>query len=245
MTAIAILSAMFLAADCSATVSPRDGARSAPAERPSILEVLGLSAPAPRSAPPVEQPPLRLRKEWDARPAPWHPDQPKVRIVVHHTAELVSASTQALSGAESLAAAKAEMRRMQDVHTAPPIRMDDIAYHYVIDWEGRIWEGRPLWAEGAHTWQNNPGSVGVSLMGNFMKQRPTGAQLDALLALCDWLSSRYGISPYKILGHKDMPGNEDNECPGYHLHGEGGPQNPLRRIRLAVLARRQLEKKRL
>jgi hypothetical protein len=35
---------------------------------------------------------------------------------------------------------------------------DDIGYHYLVDWQGRILERRPLGLEGAHTESNNPGS---------------------------------------------------------------------------------------
>lgn len=197
-----------------------------------------LSAPA--------QPPIHLRKEWGALAASWDEDEPKVRVIVHHTGFLVTPEMTALSGAQALAAVKGQLQGIQQMHMKDPaFHMVDIAYHYLIDWEGGIWEGRPPWALGAHTYDNNPGSLGVCLLGNFTLQRPTRAQLAALLALTDWLTWKQGIPPQKIFGHRDMPGNQSDECPGYYLHADGGDQNPLRKVRLAILDKRQLAQRRI
>lgn len=43
----------------------------------------------------------------------------------------------------------------------------DIGYHYLIDRDGTVMEGRPLEKTGAHTKGRNKGSVGISLFGGF------------------------------------------------------------------------------
>ena len=43
----------------------------------------------------------------------------------------------------------------------------DVGYHYLIDRDGTVMEGRPLEKTGAHTKGRNKGSVGISLFGGF------------------------------------------------------------------------------
>ena len=53
----------------------------------------------------------------------------------------------------------------------------DIGYHYVIDRQGRIWEGRELSWKGAHAGnkQANENNVGIALIGNFENVEPPAA----------------------------------------------------------------------
>ncbi len=92
----------------------------------------------------------------------------------------------------------------------------DIGYHFLIDYSGRIWEGRPLSYQGAHAGneQLNRGNVGISLMGNFDEQRLNRNQADALASLIADLSSRYNLAPGSIVTHKEL---RSTDCPGRHL----------------------------
>jgi hypothetical protein len=94
----------------------------------------------------------------------------------------------------------------------------DIAYHFLIDSEGVIYEGRQLNVRGAHVQGFNTGSVGVVLLGNFNEEQPTQAQFESLADLVDYLRYTHGLR--YLAGHKDYPGQspDGTDCPGYHLY---------------------------
>lgn len=89
-----------------------------------------------------------------------------------------------------------------------------IGYHFVIYPNGDIYQGRPEWAVGAHAYQDaqhqaNTNGIGICLIGDFTKERPTEAQMKSLILLITYLRGLYGKKP--VIGHKDvMP----TQCPG-------------------------------
>jgi hypothetical protein len=90
----------------------------------------------------------------------------------------------------------------------------DIGYHFVIDAEGIIYEGRPITARGAHTGGRNTGTIGVVLLGNFEELEPTPAQLESLEELGRCLRDTYVLT--HLAGHRDFqPGV--TVCPGKNL----------------------------
>ena len=90
----------------------------------------------------------------------------------------------------------------------------DIAYNFVIDAAGQIYEGRTLTARGAHTGGHNTGTIGVVLLGNFEEIEATEAQLMALKRLVGCLASAYTVT--HLAGHRDFqPGV--TVCPGENL----------------------------
>jgi hypothetical protein len=90
----------------------------------------------------------------------------------------------------------------------------DIAYHFVIDEDGNIYEGRDIHARGAHTGGYNTGSVGVVLLGNFEVMHTTQSQLDSLKDLLIVLKQEYHVT--HLAGHRDFnPGV--TVCPGEYL----------------------------
>jgi hypothetical protein len=148
-------------------------------------------------------------------------DIPKLRIVVHHTAFFVTDAEKKLTGRASWDAAVAHAGRVQFLHRH--IRgWKFAAYHYMIDWEGRIFEGRPVDLLGAHTEHHNTGSIGVVLMGDFSKQRLTPAQAKSLKALLDWLMHTYEIPVKEIHGHYF---HKSTACPGTFLNGIWDPKS--------------------
>ena len=91
----------------------------------------------------------------------------------------------------------------------------DIGYHYLIDPDGRVYEGRRLKWQGAHaTGSNNIDNIGVCMIGNFAIERPTAAALNALDALLVDLRGKYGIPRSELHGHQHFT---NTECPGVHL----------------------------
>ena len=76
-----------------------------------------------------------------------------------------------------------------------------ISYHYLITPDGKVWRTRDLEDVGYHAgnWNVNLHSIGVCLVGNFEKYRPTRAQVQSLDRLVRRLRSERGIS--KVIPH--------------------------------------------
>jgi hypothetical protein len=94
----------------------------------------------------------------------------------------------------------------------------DVAYHFLIDSEGIIYEGREINVRGAHVQGFNTGSVGIVLLGNFNDEQPSEVQLASLRGLVDYL--RYAFEIRYLAGHKDYPDQspDGTECPGDNLY---------------------------
>lgn len=86
----------------------------------------------------------------------------------------------------------------------------DVGYHFMVDKDGTIYEGRDLTVRGVHVEGFNTGSLGVCLMGDFRFEAPSDAQLNATYALNDWIVYRTGVT--HLAGHKDF--NDFTVCPG-------------------------------
>ena len=96
----------------------------------------------------------------------------------------------------------------------------DIAYHYLINRDGEISKGRPLWRTGAHCRGRNSNSVGVSLFGGFGSEADdefedhfTLEQLASLEQLVEELVSKFGKC-VKISGHNEYA---NKACPGFQV----------------------------
>jgi hypothetical protein len=93
----------------------------------------------------------------------------------------------------------------------------DIAYQFIIDKAGLIYEGRDIRVRGAHTGGHNTGTVGIVLSGNFEIEEPTTEQLCSLKRLAIQLKTQYDIT--HLAGHRDFQPNE-TVCPGENLAEE-------------------------
>ncbi|MDO8649656.1 MAG: N-acetylmuramoyl-L-alanine amidase [Candidatus Peregrinibacteria bacterium] len=138
-------------------------------------------------------------------------------LVVHHTAMKVSDETR--SGLERI-------RALYQFH-ANSRGWGDIGYHYIIDEEGQIYEGRAGgdYVVGGHVYCSNVGTVGVALMGNFDLEKPTQEQVHSLQWLLDTLAKQYDIDTTEkvtfhgksmppIVGHRALV---STDCPGYYV----------------------------
>jgi hypothetical protein len=90
----------------------------------------------------------------------------------------------------------------------------DIGYHYVIDPSGRVWEGRPLWLQGAHVKDTNEHNIGVMCMGNFEQHQPTAAQLNSLDNFVAQLCRTHRIPVGRVYTHREL---KPTLCPGRNL----------------------------
>ncbi|MFA5141253.1 MAG: peptidoglycan recognition family protein [Elusimicrobiota bacterium] len=126
-------------------------------------------------------------------------------ITIHHTA-----GTQTLSRGQTIS----EVRGIQSAHQGGN-GWADIGYHFLIDGQGRVVEGRRLGQVGAHTEDHNSGNIGISMLGNFDEGKPTSAQVESLKRLVVFLALRYSINPATSLyGHGDFMATD---CPGKYF----------------------------
>ncbi len=100
-------------------------------------------------------------------------------------------------------------------HKAPKPKgrgYSDIAYHYIIDGQAKLFVGRPIPQTGAHA-PPNATRIGCCVIGDNTKpgQEWTPKQKRALAAL--WRAVKYIWPGIELAGHYDvMPGH--TECPG-------------------------------
>ena len=90
-------------------------------------------------------------------------------------------------------------------------KQDDIGYHFVVDKQGNILNGRDIRKIGAHVYNHNKNSIGICLIGNFDIQIPNKEQINSLLKLIKELKSKYDIEEIKM--HREFP-NVSKTCPG-------------------------------
>lgn len=140
-------------------------------------------------------------------------------IAIHHTAIKVDGDDR--SGTE-------RVRALYTYH-ANNRGWGDVGYHYLIDEDGKIYEGKSggEYVVGGHAYCNNAGSVGVALLGNFEVEQPTQKQMKSLQWLLTDLAETYDIelngsiqwrgkTIKPVVGHGDLV---STECPGYYLEG--------------------------
>lgn len=84
-----------------------------------------------------------------------------------------------------------------------------IAYHYYIRKDGSVYRGRPEWAVGGHTTNENYHTIGICFEGNFETENMGTAQLQAGKELLQDIKSRY--PDITIKRHKDFG---ITACPG-------------------------------
>lgn len=92
----------------------------------------------------------------------------------------------------------------------------DFGYHFAIDRDGRVWQGRPLVWQGAHVKDHNEGNLGIVTLGNFDRQSPTAPQLAALNRHVSWLMNHYHVPLKKVFTHQEWP-SAATACPGMNL----------------------------
>ena len=92
-----------------------------------------------------------------------------------------------------------------------------IGYHYLIDRDGTVTEGRPLERTGAHAKGHNTGSVGIALFGghggnvaDHFEDNFTEDQDRALRELIDTLKADHPIT--KTIGHNEVA---NKACPTF------------------------------
>ena len=184
------------------------------------------------------RPPILLRAAWGAREEKDHPTiAPSLDLaVVHHTA--VGGQSYLASDVPGI------LRGLQAFHMDAN-GWDDIAYNFVVDRFGRIWEARAggisRAVQGGHAKGFNQRSVGVVVLGDFRTDAVSTATVTALGDLLGWKLFLHGVDPTApvrrisadnprfpdgtvvtldaVAGHGDTG---YTSCPGDHLRAQLG-----------------------
>lgn len=158
---------------------------------------------------------LFSRLDWKARKRRGRDQKhDPVRVTVHHTV-----GSQTMKEEDTLQA----VRSIQWYHMIGRQRegkqpFDDIGYHFLIDGKGRIIEGRHAEVLGAHAGGGyNARNIGVAVMGDFNKVKPTKEQEESLRRLIAYLAIKYKRDPARrgfLQGHNHF---KHTSCPGKNL----------------------------
>ena len=215
------------------------------------------SRSALRTSASVATPVVYSRAQWGADES-WRDGAPRynssvLQAHVHHTAT---------ANGYAQADVPAMIRSMYKYHTHS-LGWSDIAYNFLVDNYGTIWEGRyggidqPV--RGAHTLGFNNSSTGFSMIGNYESVQPSTAMLGSLAQLAAWKLAMHGCDPQgwvqvtsegsdkfpsgKVVslpvidGHRDT---NDTACPGANVYAQLGN---LRAATAAVIAASSLKLK--
>lgn len=155
---------------------------------------------------------LRFKNQDPNGPMLWPPSYaPIEKIIVHHTVTDNNPP-------DPLAA----IRSVYYYH-AITRGWGDIGYNFVVDWQGRIYEGRFGGPNviGGHSLQYNNGSIGIALLGNFDVANPPQAMLDAIASLVWKRAGNVDVTTAadfhdledcpNLCGHRDVL---STSCPG-------------------------------
>lgn len=161
---------------------------------------------------PLEAPfKLVRRAEWQAKP----PKEPYSRhapyyFTLHHTQGHYP---------ETFSASLAEIRFIQDYHQNAK-KWNDIGYHFLIDPQGNIFEGRPINVVGAHVLNRNSGNVGISIMGSYHPPSQhvfTPETQASFVSVARYVKDTYSIQVSSFFAHREI-GKTD--CPGDNLYAK-------------------------
>lgn len=214
--ALGVLPALFLLAGCT-------GGGSHISTGPAPEPFLATRRPPPPKVVPPKRETVRPEPQPE-RHAEWLPTGGIKRgrwqaIVVHHAATN-----------------KATPQGMNDYHRNVRKWSNGLGYHFVIGNgigypDGKIYVGN-RWKQqltGAHcksgsgrffgVWRPsnyfNEHGIGICLIGDFERERPTSRQLAALRELVQFLCDETGIPPQSVHGHGEV--THKTACPGDHL----------------------------
>jgi len=144
------------------------------------------------------------REGWTSRPQGEFSHHIIERITVHHTGAELTDNTAAIS----------RLHQHQDWHMSHG--WPDLAYHFMVDRNGNVYEGRPVDAVGDTFTEYDPtGHLLVCFEGHFDLQDPSPAQLAAMARLVAWAMQTFSVRATKIAGHRDWA---NTTCPGNNMY---------------------------
>lgn len=166
----------------------------------------------------VPKPTIISRQEWGARPpnGSYSPMPYYDKLTIHHAAGW---------GARNLQEGILAVQSIQDFHIDGR-GWTDIAYHFLIDRAGNIFQGRPETVIGAHVMNYNKGNIGVCILGCYhppytaypCNDHLTQESRDAAVHLFAWLADKFNYKDRVLLGHRDYYDYPHTSCPGNNIH---------------------------
>ena len=211
--------------------------RSVPQVGPAGSELPSNLVTGPSSTTEQLRPAILSRAVWGADES-WRDPSPRYnhafqQVHVHHTAS---------SNDYDREDVPAMVRGMYRYHTYN-LGWSDIAYNFLVDRFGRVWEGRAggvtRRVRGAHTLGFNATSAGVAVIGNFDVAPAGRAITDAVASVAAWKLSRWSGDPLGMVrvvsegsdrfrdgrtvtlpvidGHRDT---NETACPGRNLYAQ-------------------------
>lgn len=91
----------------------------------------------------------------------------------------------------------------------------DVPYHFLLDLDGRVFEGRDWHVQGETNTTYDPGGhFLISMIGNYEVQEPSVAQLEAIADLMTWALKANDLPIDRIGGHYHYA---ETGCPGKYL----------------------------
>ena len=157
-------------------------------------------SPPPAVGEIVPAPQIVARAEWDADPPPPEADRSIRRIVIHH----VGTRFDGPAGGEE------KMRHLL-LSVAEHRGWSDVPYHYVVDVDGRIYEGRSESRLADSRTLDDVSGLHIALQGNYESEAPAPAQLAALVQLVQSKARELHVADENIFLHSDLA---PTKCPG-------------------------------
>ena len=147
------------------------------------------------------------REGWNAEPAiKTRMKRHKIREITIHHIGFPQDSSKSL---------EQKLKRLQK-HAQRNKPWGDIPYHFFIDLNGKIAEGRDLkYAGDTNTGYNPANRVHIVLEGDFDVEKPSSKQRSSLQSLVTTMRRKYALPISKIHGHGD---HAPTACPGKNLH---------------------------
>lgn len=155
------------------------------------------------------------RQDWGAKPAlPGLIPHQVEAIVVHNTAVAIQQSVSLARKMRGLQAFSQNTGRISGTGKFKPA-WPDVPYHFYIDWQGVIAEGRDLAMKGdTNTNYETAGYAQIVLEGDFQRELPRAAQVESLRTLIVHVRDTVIRKPLPIFVHKDKAATT---CPGKNL----------------------------
>lgn len=166
------------------------------------------------------------------------------KVVIHHTAQSLRDLND--DGRVNATDYRLAVQAIYTYHTVSN-GWGDIGYHYLVDPDGNVYEGRAGGQSviGAHVLCQNSNTIGIAVMGNFEEERLSRPAFEGLVNITQYVTEQYGINPLgessfrgtvmpHIVTHsevgavtKSFIGRGATQCPGTFLKQE---MMSLRRI---------------
>jgi hypothetical protein len=143
----------------------------------------------------------------------WNSENPKyfdvhvpMKITIHHEGTLFPREKNA----------PAHIKNVQKWGMSNARYWSDIPYHFLIDPDGIIYEGRNVFTPGETATSYNPsGHLLITCLGNFEEQQLTEEQWNSLILITAWGCKTFNIQVDSIAAHKDFA---STSCPGENLY---------------------------